>query len=296
MQSVRETADKGIATAVATVNALLGQFATANAAVVKATVSGTDATDAIDSRNAVLQSLSAQLGITTADAGNGGLAIYTDGGATLFQGTARAVTFTPTGAFASGTVGGAVTVDGVAVTGAGAAMASKGGAIAGLAQLRDTAAVAYGDQLDQIADGLVTAFSGTTSRGPPWRACSRTGPRPPCRRGLARGPGGEAERRGGRRSERRDQPGRHHAQDLRHGDGAARRRLQRGRHGQRRPGRELFGPAHRAEGQLAATQPFSSASGGASSGTLAAYAASSVSWLEAPGSRPRPTRPTRPPW
>ncbi|MGI4763753.1 MAG: flagellar hook-associated protein FlgK [Janthinobacterium lividum] len=151
VQSVRQQADKGIATAVGTVNSLLGQFATANAAVVQATVMGTDGTDAIDARNTILQSLSTQLGISTADAGNGGLAIYTDGGATLFQGTARTVAYTS----------GVVTVDGVAVTGAGASMPSKTGTIAGLAQLRDTTAVAYGNQLDQIANGLISAFSET---------------------------------------------------------------------------------------------------------------------------------------
>ena len=158
VQSVRQQADKGLATAVSTVNTLLGQFATANAAVVKATVMGTDGTDAVDARNAILQSLSTQIGVSTADAGNGGLAIYTDGGATLFQGTARTVAYT------SGTV----TVDGVAVTGTGAAMASKTGTIAGLAQLRDTTAVAYGNQLDQIASALVSTFSETgVSNGQP---------------------------------------------------------------------------------------------------------------------------------
>ena len=163
VQNVREQADQGLATAVSTVNSLLAQFQTANTAVVSDTLMGTDATDAIDSRNTILQSLSSEIGINTVDAGNGGLAIYTDGGATLFQGTARTVAFTPTAAFASGTVGGAVTVDGVAVTGAGATMASQTGAIAGLAQLRDVTAVDYGNQLDQIASGLVTAFSGNTA-------------------------------------------------------------------------------------------------------------------------------------
>ena len=159
VQGVREQADSAMATSVATINSLLGQFGAANTAVTNATLAGTDATDAIDSRNAILQSLSSEIGISTADAGNGSLAIYTDGGATLFQGSARTVAFTATPAFSSSTVGGAVTVDGVAVTGVNATMASKSGKIAGLAQLRDTTAVAYGNQLDQIAQGLVQTFS-----------------------------------------------------------------------------------------------------------------------------------------
>ena len=165
VQTVRAQADKAMATAVSTVNTLLGQFGDANKAVMNATMAGADATDAIDSRNAILQSLSAQIGITTADAGNGGLAIYTDGGATLFQGSARTVSFTPMATFAPGVAGSAVTVDGVPVTGPNATMASKGGAIAGLAQLRDTTAVAYGDQLDQIAKGLITTFAESDQTG-----------------------------------------------------------------------------------------------------------------------------------
>ena len=161
VQSVRAQADKSIATAVSTVNTLLQQFGDANKAVMTATLAGSDATDAIDSRNAILQSLSSEIGITTANAGNGGLAIYTDGGATLFQGTARTVAFTPTATYVPGSTGNAVTVDGVPVTGSSATMASQSGAIAGLAKLRDTTAVAYGDQLDQIANGLITAFSET---------------------------------------------------------------------------------------------------------------------------------------
>ena len=165
VQSVRAQADKGIAASVATVNGLLTQFGVANTAVMNATASGIEGSTALDQRNAILKSLSSQLGITTADAGNGGLAIYTDGGATLFQGTARTVAFTPTATFTSAVTGGAVTVDGVPVTGDSATMASKSGAIAGLAHLRDTMAVAYGDQLDQIAGSLVTAFSESDQTG-----------------------------------------------------------------------------------------------------------------------------------
>ena len=96
VQSVRASADTAMASSVSTINALLKQFGVANNAVVNAKVTGADGSDALDARNAILQSLSAEIGISTADAGNGGLAIYTDGGATLFQGTARTVSFSPT--------------------------------------------------------------------------------------------------------------------------------------------------------------------------------------------------------
>ena len=281
VQSVREGADKGLAAAVATVNTLLGQFATANKAVVDATVAGTDATDAIDARNSVLQSLSAQIGITTADAGSGGLALYTDGGATLFQGTARTVAFAPTGAYAAGTVGGAVTVDGVAVTGSGG-MASKSGAIAGLAQLRDTTAVAYGAQLDQIAGGLVSAFSDTTASGATvpglfMDGTSTTMPTPTSTTGLAArltvaaavdpsavtSPPGTTPKTYGSVTALRD--GGFNGAASGNTTGAA----------------SYSGRLNALMSQLGSTRSFDASSGGAASGTLADYATSSVGWLEA---------------
>ena len=275
VQSVREGADKGIATAVTTVNALLQQFGAANTAVVNATVAGTDATDAVDSRNAILQSLSAQLGVTTADAGNGGLALYTDGGATLFQGTARKVAFTPTAAFAPGTTGGAVTVDGVPVTGAGASMASKSGRIAGLAQLRDTTAVDYGNQIDQIAGGLVSTFSESdqTGGGDPtiaglFMAGGSTG-LPTTTTGLASALTVSAAvdpSQGGTVTLLRD--GGINAD----GNGA---------YTANTTGAASYSAHLTATlGRIDATASFDGTSGGAASGTLAAYAASSVSWLE----------------
>ncbi len=75
VQSVRAQADAGLQTSVSTINSLLKQFGDANTAVTNATVTGSDATDALDARNKILSSLSAEIGITTAPAGNGALAL-----------------------------------------------------------------------------------------------------------------------------------------------------------------------------------------------------------------------------
>ncbi|MGI3904060.1 MAG: flagellar hook-associated protein FlgK [Janthinobacterium lividum] len=259
VQGVREQADSAMATSVATINSLLGQFGAANTAVTNATLAGTDATDAIDSRNAILQSLSSEIGISTADAGNGSLAIYTDGGATLFQGSARTVAFTATPAFLSSTVGGAVTVDGVAVTGTNATMASKSGKIAGLAQLRDTTAVTYGNQLDQIAQGLVQTFS-ESSNGISVPGLFTYG----VGNGAAASitvPSAVDSSQGGSATLLRD--GVIHTGTVSTTSAA--------------------GDATQLNALLSklnTSRTFSSPSGGVASGTLAAYATSSVSWLE----------------
>jgi flagellar hook-associated protein 1 FlgK len=164
VQSVRADADSAIKASVATINGLLQQFDATNYAVVRGTANGTDITDSLDDRDRILTQLSAELGITTVTRPDGGMAIYTDGGAALYERGARTVRFDPN----APPPGNAVTVDGVAVTGAGAAMPLKSGRIAGLADLRDGAAVAYGAQLDAMASALVGAFSETyTVADPP---------------------------------------------------------------------------------------------------------------------------------
>ena len=165
VQGVRENADKDIASAVTTINSLLTQFKTVNDMVAKGTAAGSDVSGAMDTRDGILKQLSSQIGITTVNGTNNSLSIYTDSGVTLFNVTPRAVNFTSTATYAAGTTGQAVTVDGVPVTGAGAIMPIKSGALAGLSTLRDTTSVAYQNQLDQIAASLVTTFAESDQTG-----------------------------------------------------------------------------------------------------------------------------------
>jgi flagellar hook-associated protein 1 FlgK len=167
VQGVRETADKDIAASVSTINSLLAQFQTVNDSITKGTATGGDVSDALDTRDGILKQLSNEVGITTVPTSNNGLSIYTDSGVTLFNVTPRTVSFTPTATYAAGTVGQAVSVDGVPVTGASAVMPISSGALAGLTTLRDTSAVAYQNQLDQIAASLVTTFAESPTSGTP---------------------------------------------------------------------------------------------------------------------------------
>lgn len=165
VQTARSDADGAIATSVARVNDLLGQFQTENTAIVKGTANGADVTDALDRRDAILTKLSAEMGISTVTRANNDMVIYADGGATLFETTARTVSFTPSNALDAATAGHAVYVDGVAVTGADAAMPLQSGRIAGLTRLRDDIAPTYQSQLDEMARGLVSAFAETDQSG-----------------------------------------------------------------------------------------------------------------------------------
>ena len=159
VQQARIDADDAIGTSVTKVNDLLAQFEIENATVVSGSARGLDVTDALDRRDAILSSLAQEMGISTVARGHNDVVIYTDSGATLFDTVPRAVTFRPSTVLAAGTDGQAVFVDGVAVTGTDAVMPLQSGRIAGLATLRDTLAPTYQNQLDELARGLVTAFS-----------------------------------------------------------------------------------------------------------------------------------------
>ncbi len=167
VQGIRGQADAQMASSVQSINSLLSQYQTINTAIVKGTVSGTDISDALDTRDGILSQLSQQVGITTTAGANNSLNIYTDSGVTLFQGSARTVTFQPTTAFFAGTTGNAVVVDGVPITGSGSPMPIQSGKLAGLANLRDNATVTYQNQLDETARGLVNVFAETDQSATP---------------------------------------------------------------------------------------------------------------------------------
>jgi len=165
VQQVRSQADANMAASVATINSLLNQFTQVNATVVNGLHSGADISSAQDSEDSILTQLSQQVGISTTTNANGSVSIYTDSGVTLFQDIPQTLSFTPSPTLTAGVSGNPVTVDGIPITGASAPMAVQSGALAGLAQLRDTIAPEYQAQLDQISGGLVNAFAETDQTG-----------------------------------------------------------------------------------------------------------------------------------
>ena len=163
VQQVREQADAGMATSVSTINTLLTQFQNVNSQIIEGTATGADVTDLEDTRDTILTQLSQQIGISTTTGANGDMSIYTDSGVTLFQGgTARSVTFQPTATYTAGTTGNAVYIDGVPRSPAVRRRCRSNRALSpDSATLRDSTAVTYRNQLDQIANGLISATSET---------------------------------------------------------------------------------------------------------------------------------------
>lgn len=165
VQQERRTADAGIAAAVADINGLLAKFGTVNAEIVYGAATGADVTDALDKRDGLLAELSKKIGVSAVSRPNNDMVLYTDSGVTLFETTPRKLAFQETATLAPGVNGSAVYVDGVQVTGAGAPLALRSGAILGMTQLRDDIMPQYQSQLDEIARGLVVAFAESDQSG-----------------------------------------------------------------------------------------------------------------------------------
>ncbi|WP_094463445.1 flagellar hook-associated protein FlgK [Pannonibacter phragmitetus] len=165
VQGVRADADADIAGSVQHINELLAQIESLNSVIVKGLGTGADVSDAMDARDLALLSLSEEVGISTLTQSDGGIVIYTDSGVTLFETSARTVSFAPTNVFTAGTVGNAIFIDGVPVTGSSAIMPISSGNLFGLTELRDNIAVTYQNQLDEIARGLIAAFAESDQTG-----------------------------------------------------------------------------------------------------------------------------------
>ncbi|KAA3514039.1 flagellar hook-associated protein FlgK [Agrobacterium rosae] len=165
VQQLRADADGEIATTVGTLNKLLSQFEQANNAVTSATATGNDPNNALDQREGILKQISGIVGISTAVRSNNDIAIYTSDGTTLFETTARKVSFDSMTAYDASATGSNIYIDGVAVKmGEGSNTTAKG-SLPALLQLRDQVYPNYQAQLDEIARSVMGAFAETDGNG-----------------------------------------------------------------------------------------------------------------------------------
>ncbi len=165
LRTFREDADQAIDTDVARLNALLRDFGDANSEIVTARATAADANDAYDRRDALLKQIAEITPVTVRTRANDDMVLSTSGGTILFETVPRTVTFEPTVPLVAGTAGGQVRVDGVPLAAGAGAQTSARGSLSALLQLRDTVAPQIQNQLDEIARGLISAFSESDQSG-----------------------------------------------------------------------------------------------------------------------------------
>ncbi|WP_292555221.1 flagellar hook-associated protein FlgK, partial [Mesorhizobium sp.] len=166
IQDFRTQTDGQIATAVDDLNKLLSQFQDANKAVISGTRSGTDVSDALDQRDAILKKIAEYVPVSTFTRGDNDMVITTTDGTTLFETVPRSVTFTPSSGYTAGTPGNTISIDNVPLSAGSGGNTSAVGQLAGLITLRDGVAATMQSQLDETARGLITAFAETSSSQP----------------------------------------------------------------------------------------------------------------------------------
>lgn len=153
----RQQADAGIASDVGSVNATLDQLARNQAGLQNAAARGESTASFQDTQASLIASLSQKLPVKTFNGPNDSLIVTTDGGTTLFDGSAAhhlafaASSGLPASAGIGGTPG-QVTVDGQPL------QISQSGSIAANLTLRDTTLPGFASQLDQLAGNLIAAF------------------------------------------------------------------------------------------------------------------------------------------
>ncbi|MGB3831328.1 MAG: flagellar hook-associated protein FlgK [Mesorhizobium sp.] len=159
LQEFRTQADGEIATAVGELNALLARFQDANRAVISGTQAGSDVSDALDQRDAILKKIAEYVPVSTFTRGDNDMVITTGDGTMLFETVPRSVSFTPSSGYMAGVAGNTIYIDNVPLAAGPANSAEATGKLAGMLQLRDGVAVTMQAQLDEIARGLITAFA-----------------------------------------------------------------------------------------------------------------------------------------
>ncbi|ALN74142.1 flagellar hook-associated protein FlgK [Aureimonas sp. AU20] len=165
VQEIRQDADHELALAATDMRQILKQIEDLNQRIMAGTSANRDVTDEVDKRDQQIQKLSEYVGITVQSRGDNDVVIYTDSGVTMFDRTARSIDFTPTPSLKPGDAGGAFRIDGTVVTGDNAFMPITSGKIAGLVELRDKVAPQFQTQLDAIANNLIDVFSETSGSG-----------------------------------------------------------------------------------------------------------------------------------
>lgn len=163
IDEIRRDADNELALAAEDMNALLSRVEELNRRITTGTVGNLDVTDEIDQRDRAIQNLSQYVGISVLTRANNDVVIQTDSGVTMFDKSARKVEFEKSYPLRPDGTGNAFRIDGTVVTGGNTYMPIASGKVAGLIELRDKVMVDFQAQVDTVARQMIQAFQETGS-------------------------------------------------------------------------------------------------------------------------------------
>ncbi|MGJ8543993.1 MAG: flagellar hook-associated protein FlgK [Sulfitobacter sp.] len=163
IQKSRSEADWQIAAQVTQLNDALSQIETLNSQITSSKISGQDTASLMDQRQMVTDTIGAIVPIHIAPRANGQIAIYTEGGAILVDGTAAEIGFsrtnlvTPYMKIEDGNLSG-LTLNGKPIATDADRGPLQGGSLGALFTIRDTLGPAAQVELDVVARDLIDRF------------------------------------------------------------------------------------------------------------------------------------------
>ena len=163
IQDQRTRADRSIDAQVSRLNDALSELQTLNGQITATLAKGNDDSALQDHRQRIVDEVSEMVPVRTVARANGGIALYSEGGAMLLDGKAATVGFDPVNLVASGmsieagSLSG-LTVNGVAVRTSSENGALRGGTLSAQFEIRDELAPAAEETLDAVARDLIARF------------------------------------------------------------------------------------------------------------------------------------------
>jgi flagellar hook-associated protein 1 FlgK len=164
VQSLRTQANSDIASTAAEINASTTKIATLNRQIVATTASGGDTTDLEDQRDAALQTLAGDIGVSYFVAADNRMQVYTASGDLLVGDQANAISYTAASTLSASTAYpdqiSAITLGGRDIT-----TSVTSGKLGGLITLRDDTLVQEQAKLDAFSSALIGAANTALNAG-----------------------------------------------------------------------------------------------------------------------------------
>lgn len=159
VQDMRTSADTQIAREVSVLNSALEQVETLNTQILSTTSRGQNSAGLLDQRQAVLDTIGSIVPVNVVPRQNGGVAIYSEGGAVLLDLTAAEIGFEQQNLVTEFQTLEAGTLSGLTLNGQELKISAlSGGSLGGHFAVRDTYGVEAQTQLDALARDLVERF------------------------------------------------------------------------------------------------------------------------------------------